>query len=580
MCGINGFTFKDRGLIERMNAATKHRGPDGVGSFVDDAISIGHNLLAIADTPSNSNQPVISDDYVLAYNGEIYNYKKLRTQLAGQFHTDSDTEVIFAGLARHGIDFLSKLDGMFAIAWYDRRKKVLFLARDSAGMKPIYYTISKGHLIFSSELRGLFAHDISRHLNQDMVSVFFALGYVPGSETLVKDIYKVMPGEIIAYSFEDKTISRQWLPLDDRGKSDEAVRDAIGRAVNEHTMGLRPFGLYLSGGLDSTIILHELSQQRPEMIKTYTTRFDLPAGRQERSIIFNEDADRAQQLCHEYRIEHHELLVREQDFIDAVEPAIAAMEEPRYNHSVPAYWLLAKEASKDVVVILNGSGGDELFRGYGRYEVSKKISDRLASPLGFAMRLGYRFAKGLKNLDDPLVRWAYVHAIKKNADGTELVRYLRSMNYPRVENQLADMENAVAEYDRLFWLADEEFLRTDKIAMHFGMEGRFPLLARDLRTLANTIPSRQKGASKAMLREIYRTVLPPYIIQKDKTGWNAPVTEWMKSKFGAMVHEVLSDGYYQNMRLHHPASYTLADLKTFLPLFSFKIWARYFQITV
>ena len=563
MCGINGFTFNGPELIDRMNSETRHRGPDGTGVFLGDRISIGHNLLAITDKPERSNQPVIFDDAVLAYNGEIYNYKILRGELGGAFRTDSDTEVVSEGLRRHGVDFLAKLDGMFAIAWYDRKREKIFLARDPVGMKPMYYAIHGGNLIFSSELRGLFAHDIPRRLNHAMMPVFFALGYVPGKETLISGIFKVMPGQIIEFDLQKKSVTESWMPIDDREQIRTVelsnCREIIGAAVNEHTMGLRPFGLYLSGGLDSTIILHELSRRRPENIKTYTTRF--AAG----DPAFNEDADRAQKLCRDYRIEHHELLVSERDFIDATEPAIAAMEEPRYNHSVPAYWLLAKHASKDVVVVLNGSGGDELFMGYSRYEVSKKISGRRRWPW---WKIGYFF----KHVHDPLSQWAYVHAIN-NKNNALLLRYLESLHYPRVTQPLTDTENAVAEFDRLFWLADEEFLRTDKISMQFGMEGRFPLLARSVRTLANSIPSSQKGSSKALLRAAYQNNLPDYIVQKKKTGWNAPVTEWMRGKFGAFVREVLADKYVDLPR------YTFADMKKILPLFYFKIWARHFKIS-
>ncbi len=554
MCGINGFTFKDETFINRMNNATKHRGPDGVGVFMDDHISLGHNLLAIVDKPENSSQPVVSDDYVLVYNGEGYNYQSLRETST---RTNSDTEVIFAGLARHGIDFIARLDGMFAIAWYDRKKKKIFLARDSVGMKPIYYTMHRGHLLFSSEMRGLFVHDIPRNLNHNMAGIFFALGYVPGRETLIKDLYKVMPGEVVEFDIEKKEIKTRWLSLDDRKNTEGNINEFIGTAVNQHTMGLRPFGLYLSGGLDSTIILHELAKQRPEKIKTYTTRFDAKDEK------YNQDADMAKKLCQEYTIEHHEIFVREQDFIDAIEPSIVAMEEPRYNHSVPAYWLLAREAAKEVVVILNGSGGDELFLGYSRYEVARKVSERMRWPW---WKIGY----ALKGVHDTLSQWAYVHAIQKNT--STISNYLRTFHYPRVEEPLADSVNAIAEYDRLFWLADEEFLRTDKISMHFGMEGRFPLMARSIRQIANSISSKEKETSKKILREIYKNKLPDYIINKPKTGWNAPVTEWMHGKFGEIVQDTLGKDFVKK------EMYTLRDMKSMLPLFSFKLWMRYFHI--
>jgi len=620
MCAINGFNFKDQELILEMNKATKHRGPDGTGVFIDENVSLGHNLLAITDIVSKSLQPIVSEDkkYVLSYNGEIYNYKSLRSDLKDKgenFSTNSDAEVLYKGLVRYGADFLKRLDGMFALAFYNKDKNKLLLARDPAGMKPVYYYYENGRLIFSSEIRGILAHNIPRQLDIDAARIFFLFGYLPGHKTLFRGISKLCPGQLLIFDLKKRTIQKKWFGYEDRQKKDtvfnpEEFRDMISGSVLRHTMGLRPFGLYLSGGLDSTVILHELVKSGNNRVKTYTTRFDVD------DVKINEDADRARRLARAYNVEHHELLIREKDFIKASEKSIEAIEEPRYNHSIAAYWLLNQYASKDIVVALLGDGGDEQFLGYPKYLSSKFINDRYKRYPSFLLNIAYvlkavrrkRVSFGsFLNLNYPLERWVYMSTLGrglhyaralrfwKGFTITRAIKYLVSIGNPMITTPLSDMENAIGELDRIFWLADEDFIRNDKLAMHFGIEGRFPFLARDITKYSNNISSDEKmreGELKSLIRRAYRGHLPNYIINKRKTGWDAPVPQWMSSDFGGMVHEVLSKDYYSETRdffnfdfirknyINSVKKFDFSHLKNFLPIFSFQIWARKFGIKV
>jgi asparagine synthase (glutamine-hydrolysing) len=616
MCGINGYTGENKhGAIERMNVATKHRGPDGVGVFSDEHLTLGQNLLAITETPIKAKQPYQSHDgnFVLVYNGEIYNYRALRTLLTKEgetFHTDGDTEVLFAGLMRHGQKFLEKLDGMFAIALYDRRKQTLLLARDRAGMKPLYVAHDGGRTIFSSELRGLFAYGFPRVLDKETLRLFFAFGYTPKKETLIQGVKKVLPGQSLTIHLDTQEVDESWIATGARTEvpcahSGEDIRERFGASVAAHTMGLRPYGLFLSGGVDSTVILHELASRQKENIRTYTTRFDT------RDARYNEDADLAKRLTGDYHIAHHELLVTERMYMDAYESAIEAMEEPRYNASVPAYWLLAQMAAKDITVVLNGSGGDELFLGYPRYLHAQSILAKYRTyPASLcdafyslkASQEGHlAFGRQLA-LRDPLTLFAYVNKLTplqspalrfmRGFDLRDVTLALRASDAPAIRHPLKDSVNAVAEYDRHFWLANEEFMRTDKIIMHFGMEGRFPFLANDLLSFANSIPSEEKlrGGKKSLVRAAYRGKLPDYILDKRKSGWNAPVAEWMSGAFGNMVAEILSPDYYpptadlfdfHALRKHAfdgKKEFSKADLAEFLPIVQFQVWAKIFAI--
>lgn len=618
MCGINGFNFSDKNLISKMNESTKHRGPDGTGCFVNDSLSFGHNLLAITEVAENSKQPFISEDgnYVLIFNGEIYNYQELRDQLKSfgdNFLTNSDTEVLFKGLIRFGESFISKLDGMFAFAFYNKLKNIVFLSRDSSGIKPLYYYFDGKKIIFSSEIRALLVHNIDRQLDFEAFNIYMLLGYVPGYKTLIKNIFKLCPGQLLQVNLSDGLITKSWFDLGDRYEKNitylpEVLRSKMHDAVNKHTQGLRPLGLYLSGGLDSSLVYYELFKSFGKNLKTFTTRFDVNDN------YFNQDADVAKRLTSEYGTNHFELLITENNFVDSIEDMINCIEEPRWNPHITNQWLLAKEASKEVVVVMNGSGGDELFLGYGKHLNSRRIHSYYSKYPKFFLDLVYTiyaFKTGRINkfnylpLSNLVYRWAYINNVSfnlskhkfnflKDFDVTNLAKYLISIGAPPITSMLPDEENVLGDLDRFFWLADEEFLRTDKITMHFSMEGRFPILAKAVQRYANSIPSNEKimgNVTKRIIRDAYKGYLPDYIINKEKTGWKSPVTIWMNSKLGEVVKSTLSPEYYQGTKelfnfgnIHKIIAkndkYKIATLKQFMPIFSFQVWARKFNLKI
>lgn len=616
MCGINGFNFKNEALIQKMNQATKHRGPDGSGFFVDEYISLGHNLLAIADTPEVGKQPFYSEDkkHVLVYNGEIYNYKVLKNDLVVRGHsfsTSGDTEVLLKGLVEEGVDFLKKLNGMFAFAFYDKEGGRLILARDPSGMKPFYYWQYNGKIIFSSEFRGIFSHpEVARKVNPEALNVFFNLGYLPGPLTLIDNIKKLSPGECLLLDLKSGKEKKIWLDIPStslpvRHFDDGIFGDMVGNAVFDHTMGLRPFGMYLSGGLDSSIVLYELIKKGVQRPATYTTRFEVDDPK------YNEDADLADIWSKKVGANHHEFFVSEKDFIEAIPQVVEAIEEPRYHPSIPAYYLMAKEASKESVVILTGDGGDELFLGYPHYGESLKISRRYGRYPAWFLNWYYTFKNVYKKqipvgmklaLDRVLYRWCYFSRILSNKNSRLFnfdvspkctLDYLSSIRIPSAIDDGRDIENSVAGLDRLFWMAEDSLIITDKVGMHFGMEGRFPLLDRRVVEYASAISSKEKLAlgQKSLLRKHYRGKLPDEIINKKKTGWTAPVHVWMSSKLGDMAREVLSPDFYSGTRnlfnfsrIHSDFlksggdNFSKISVKTFYPIFMFQIWASLFKI--
>lgn len=613
MCGISGFTFNDRDLIQKTVDQLGHRGPDARGVFLDEYISLGHTLLSITETPKKGQQPFISDDgdYVLVYNGEIYNYLELRDRLKLKgfvFKTTSDTEVLLDGLIDQGLDFLDSVNGMFAFAFYDKRRGKLFLSRDHMGRKPLYYVFLNNNLYFASEISTLLIiPTIERRLDFLSLKVFFELGYLPGQKTLLQGVQKLAPGECLTFDFKNRSLKKNWLTdWAYRSKhirfNGEEFRALMGQAVMNHTMGLRPFGMYLSGGLDSATVLLELRTHHIDQVTTFTMRFDVKDQK------INEDADLARRLSKDFNTLHKELIVDEQQFVKAIPATIRAVEEPRYHPSIAAYYLMAQFVSQDIVVNLTGDGGDEMFMGYEHFYESRRMGERWPQWL-INMRYSLRHTQQHRGtfsyltMNDPITRWWYLNRVTVKANSqsykfhwniNEILDYLHSIGGPSVTGLSGDRENNLAFLDRYFWLAEDSFIISDKLGMQFGVEARFPYVDRRIVEYASKISSQEKlmaPGTKGLIRQAYKNILPDYILHKKKSGWTAPVSFWLQnsnSLLGNYIHDVLSDDYYTPTKNLFDFDFVkrnfldnaLSNKKLFFPMFYFQIWAREFNISI
>src|SRR3989344_8312626 len=306
MCSINGFNFKDERLIQNMNQATKHRGPDGTGIFLSGRVSLGHNRLAIIDTSDIAAQPMKSTDgnLTIVFNGEIYNFKELKKQLFGyHFRNESDTEVILAAYIKWGKECVKKFNGIFAFAIWDERTEELFLARDHIGVKPLYYFWDGKRFIFSSEIKGILEHDIYRTLNYEAFRNYLRVLYVPEPITMFDGIYKLPPSSFAVLKNEKLEIKKY---CDDGvvgyfQKSKKEItgelRKKIFEVVERQLVSDRPLGLYLSGGIDSSIVLHAMAELRSN-IDTFSIGFEL--GHKEQSEKFNADFNLARKTATHY----------------------------------------------------------------------------------------------------------------------------------------------------------------------------------------------------------------------------------------------------------------------------------------
>ena len=532
MCGIHGFTWGDQHVVSKMVEESRVRGPDGHGTYVDEGISLGHNLLSIVADKYASKQPWILDDrWVLCYNGEVYNFKDLKRELRGLgevFSGKTDTEVMAVGLRRYGLDFLRKVDGMYAVAWYDKKEKTLLLARDCAGTKPLYWTHTKKGIVFSSMIRSMFVHDeIERKLDMFGFKVYNRLAYIPGPKTMLRGVSKLYPGQVLKFEItsgkilldthvHDKIVTSRH-PIDY-----EEFRNNVKQATKKCLMGHRDIGMFLSGGLDSSMILHEMSSMGKfkDSIRTYTTIFESYDGHDPlmKTNHVNSDAMVARILAKKYKTEHTEMLITKENFLLGYHEYMRAVEEPRGNKHTPVYYMLNERMAKDgIVVTISGDGGDELLTGYKKHIYYANQPwwphdlDKIEMYGPFRDQGGYAWDGDLKEY---LYSWFPADCLGDDW----------------MNNQLF--------VETLTLLPEDFLIRNDKLGMNFSMEARFPLTTRSFRKYALSISSKykyRKKEEKGLLnmkiapRDAYRGRMPDEVVNKWKSGWSSP-KEYNKSK--------------------------------------------------
>ncbi|MFA4954189.1 MAG: asparagine synthase (glutamine-hydrolyzing) [Patescibacteria group bacterium] len=569
MCGLNGFNFQDAAALHRMHAATKHRGPDDEGFFETSQISLAHNRLSIIDLSPAGRQPMTTPDgrFTVVFNGEIYNYRELRQELEAvgeKFISHSDTEVLLKAFARWGEAMLPRLNGIFALAVWDQSESRLLLARDPLGIKPLYYLEQGNKLIFSSEVKGILAHGVSRGIDPEALNLYFRFLYVPGPRSMFAGIKKLQPGHLLKLRDGKIEIKRWWAwgegeYLKDKTSATQEVRRLLLQAVKRQLVSDRPLGVFLSGGVDSSSVLAAMRQIQPSgTIKTFSVGYAATAEAEK----YNSDAELARRTADFFSTEHHEVTLSGRDAAAVFEDCVWHMDEPVSNHIQPSTFVLARFAKPQITVALGGDGGDELFAGYDRYWLSAFVDRVRAIPAALrpAWLLGLiEQATGRGGL----------------ADKVELAQGLgrffgfigqkmpEAMDYIRPESrQPAAGDAAFAPYfaslwrdftnqflatDIQTWLPDESLIRSDKLTMAHGLEERVPLLDLELVRFAFRLPSRWKlnrrGQGKKIMLDAMRDLLPPHVLAAKKQGFFSPAAKWLRGDMLPFAREVLSDGY-------------------------------------
>jgi asparagine synthase (glutamine-hydrolysing) len=606
MCGINGVTGKNEALVADMNAATRHRGPDATAVWTNGRVTFGANRLAIIDLSRSADQPMKSDDgrFIITFNGEIYNFRELRAELEGsyQFRTHGDTEVILALFKQYGVEAFSRLNGMFALAIWDSKNNELILARDHAGIKPLYYHHSGASFAFSSEIKGLLADGrIRRRINRDALMRYVRLRYVPEPDTMIEDIKKLPPASYAIFRDGELRITRYFEPALQplwslkSGETEARIREIVDVSVKRQLISDRPVGLFLSGGLDSSIVL-DSAAKAAGTVETFSLAFEL--DKHEQPEKFNADAVLAKRTAEFYGARHHEVSLSESMFVSLLPEAVHFLDQPIANATAVAQLALARAARESIVVALQGDGGDELFGGYPRYSLCRAMDAYHVLPSFVRAGLSV-FHPNMRKLNTlpGIERVKLFHFEKETVlsrtYASEFIsdaparwfdeRYLQG----RGEN---DFTQLLMDVDRRTWLPDEALARTDTMTMGASLEARVPLLDPELIAFATRVPTPQRvgfRANKRILRSAFRERLPAHVLSEKKRGFFSPTAKWLRRpKMFALAREVLSPGYHRATdRLLAPDVLTLLDqhaaggyaMTQLWSLLSLRLWARAFN---
>lgn len=562
MCGINGITLPNQvDRVNKMLDVTARRGPDGRDVYTNKHITFGHNLLAIFDKPENSKQPYVDGDFVMVFNGAIYNYKELDEW---NCRTNTDTEVLAKGLQKYGVKFLERCEGMWAVAWY--KDGVTTICRDHFGVKPLFYRKTNDGLIFSSSIHAL--ENKNNKLDIYAFSLYNAFGYVPGYLTLLEGCFKLCPGEFIVYS-KSETYSGNLWKSKKFGKSSFDVKEfqsKLGSAIAKSHVGIRQRGVFLSGGLDSTSVAHYLNERN-----TFTNRYETS------NELANDDANVAYKMAEQYGYNHTEVLITPENFYNNISESIQVLELPVFNKSTPAYYFMNKVMrKKGTIVTYSGDGGDEMYTGYSIHGSYGKVEDPIEDHF---VTCAWKPGKGMTMSNEGFY-------LTKDS-------YVSYMNnwFPR-EVFGDDHKNNCLFVEMLTRVSEDFLTRNDKFGAHFGMEGRFPLLNQSYYDYIMSIPSDvkmmnlnpksfQPGEYKFLAREGLKGVLPEFVINKGKSGWTIPDAEWRKeekkfmNKMFNVVRQPLGnklDGLINWQKTNGP--------KTFYAAVFLKHWFARYDVTI
>jgi asparagine synthase (glutamine-hydrolysing) len=579
MCGITGFISKDRDaseaarseLLGRMCESIAYRGPDEQGTLVRGRAALGMRRLSIIDIKTGQ-QPIFNEsgDLAIVFNGEIYNFRKIRKELQDlghNFKTNSDTEAILHAFEEFGENCLQKLRGMFAFAIWDFRSESLFIARDRVGKKPLFYTLTdNGDFVFGSELKTLLVHGgVKREVDLAALDAYLSFGYVPEEFCILKNVKKLLPGHFLTFRKGTVETHKYWdfdLTATAETRSEiewtDLLRNKILEAVELRLISEVPLGAFLSGGVDSSTIVGVMSQLSSQPVKTF-------------SIGFREDSfdelKYARIAAKHFDTEHHEFVVTP-DLFDLVGEIVWQFDEPFADQSALPTYMLSKMARDHVTVVLSGDGGDELFAGYSRYVIDRNRNGFARIPKVFREQVIQRASAALPH-GSPGKNYLY------NISLDPIDRYIDSVsafNRPRKarlyspgvaasrngsgsagEKLFAMYGNSLPETDpiaRLLYLDSKTYLpgdiltKVDRMTMANSLEARVPLLDHELIELVAGMPSNLKMTgteTKHILKKAMEGIVPNEILYREKQGFGVPVGEWINDQLRDRINDDLAD---------------------------------------
>jgi asparagine synthase (glutamine-hydrolysing) len=625
MCGIAGFinnhdrhdAGEAREVLDRMCRAIAHRGPDDQGVLVKGAAAIGMRRLSIIDL-TGGHQPMSGCDseVTIVFNGEIYNYRELQRELEARGHrfkTNSDTETIVHAYEEYGAACVEHLRGMFAFAIWNERARELFIARDRAGEKPLYYTTTpSGTLVFGSELKSLREHpDISTEIDLEALDAYLTFGYVPDPLTIFRGVHKLPPGHYLTFRDGNVRVEQYWdfpyqeaqsAPVQNEADCLEELRALLDEAVRGQLVADVPLGAFLSGGVDSSTIVGLMARNTDRPVKTF-------------SIGFHEDSYNelkyARIAAQKFGTEHHEFIVTP-EICEIVDELVWHFDEPFADSSAIPTYMVSKLAREHVKVVLSGDGGDELFGGYTRYALDQKrngfgriprsIRENIMQPLGRQLPHGawgrnYVHNVALEPLDryiedvsvftrlnKPLLYTADFRA--RLRESTAALRFREHAARSRRNNSL----DPLLYLDSKTYLPGDILTKVDRMSMAVSLESRVPLLDHKLIEFVCTrIPASMKLnglETKHIFKRAVRDFVPAEILDRPKQGFGVPIDQWINQQLRNRVRETLTEpraiqrGYvephYVNLLLDEHERGRRNHSHELWALFMLELWHRRF----
>lgn len=539
MCGIAGIlSYKnnfDFDQVEKFDKYLDHRGPDDKGKFQMDNCIFFHRRLSIIDISSNGKQPFFNEDGTMMCigNGEIYNYILLRNDLIEKGHifkSSSDNEIIIHMYEEYGEKFIDRIEGEFAIAIYDSVKEQVFLYRDRFGVKPLYYIIDSKTLYFSSDFASLAKEFLpDKDLDIDALNNYIVFRYVPAPNTLFKHIKKIPSGHYLKYSRSNTQVKKYFSLTYDiqtygEEKAIKEVRKNVINAVKSRLISDVPLGVFLSGGLDSAIVVAIMNKLGLKDIKTFSIGFS------EQKEVSNEFIF-SDMIAKKFNTDHTKIIMSENNFYNSINEWIKAMGEPIGAPAAIPLFYLSEIASKTVKVILNGQGSDELFGGYGwYYDMFKKIKK------GNVHKQFIQYYAGIQ--EEEKNRLISSKLLKKNSANKKVHEVFKSY----INKGQNDSLSQVCYLDSQFGLPEVGLKEVDAVTMYYGLEARVPFLSYDLVQLTCQLNQNFKIRSeveKYILKQAFKDILPKEIIERQKLGFPVPVATWSKYKLGSIIKDVV-----------------------------------------
>ncbi len=568
MCGIAGFNWQDRAIIEMMAQVITHRGPDDEGFYLDSSVSLGHRRLSVIDISEKGHQPMEFKHLVIVYNGEVYNFRQLREQLRSRgynFISDSDTEVVLYSYHQWGPSCVDRFNGMWAFCIYDKQKNVFFLSRDRFGIKPLYYYFDGSRFIFSSSLKAIRKHNLDLHISVPALNFFFYQKYIGNDLTIFENCYKLRPSENLLFDLNKKKLTRtkyynlehqisehQGTPIKQRL---ESIENTVTDAVEKRLIADVPVGSFLSGGVDSSLISAIISKNH----KNFDT---FSIGFKDKSY----DELKYSKLTAQYiQTDHHyDYMEVDENLVKFI---IENMDEPFGDTSLFPTYLLSKITRRRVTVSLSGDAGDEIFGGYDTYKAYKlaryvprpvmrlsKYFIDLLPPSDKKVTLTFKMKRFVRDLDSNVNRrhlnWmaTFNDSQRKELLNDDFVSADSFINCSCEKNFLSVQLNDIHNY-----LPEDILKKVDLASMLNSLEARVPFLDHRLVPLVLSLPEEYKITNlttKWLLRKIASNYLPKKIVHRPKKGFTVPVSKWIRKS--NLIREFLTNrSYYEHNLLSY-----------------------------